>query len=217
MAQDDVRQILDALQSPVSDLETLLILLARPLESIGLLQTRFQRYALEKLQKGAFNIPKHLPVVQRALLQNILPSWESALHEGGALDIADQFLCPVPSTSQNAVRAALEAYTTIMSAPFNTFSVRYLSQLTRSYPMQTLFDCVFDLNPPDIAALHWEDCVRVVISAPTKVANYCGHKHPVPDNLRHDAYITDLYSSTGDIIWRLSSLTPGSQGEFVES
>ena len=217
MTQDDTKQILDALQSPIPDLETLLILLARPLESIGLLQTRFQKYASEKLPKGAFNIPKHLPVIQRALLQNILPSWESALHEGKALGIPDQFLCPTPSNSQNAVQTALEAYTTVLSTPFNTFSIRYLSQLTRSYSIQALFECVLDLSPPDIAAIRWEDCVRTVISVPTKVANFCGREHPIPDNLRYETYITDLCSYTGDIIWESSSPGSDSQGKFVGS
>lgn len=217
MTQDDVKQILDALQSPISDLETLLILLARPLESIGLLQTRFQRHAAEKLPRGAFNIPKHLPVIQRALLQNILPSWESTLDEGGASGILDQFFCPVPSTSQNAVRTALEAYTTIFSIPFNAFSVRYLSQLTRSYPIKTLFDCIFGSNPPNIAAICWEDCVRAVISVPTKIANFCRHEHPVPDNLQYDTYITDLCLYTGDIVWKLSCSDSGSEGKSIES
>lgn len=217
MAQDDVKQILDALQSPVPDLETLLILLAKPLESIGLLQTQFRRYTSEKLPKGAFNISKHLPVIQRALLQSILPSWESILYEGDALEIADSFFCPIPSTLQNAAQVALEAYTTILSTPFNTFSIRYLSQLTRSYPIQTLFDHVFDSNPPNIATIRWEDCVRAVISVPAKVANFCGKGHPTPENLQYDAYITDLYSCTGDIVWRLGNSDSGSQGKFVES
>lgn len=215
MVQDDVKQILDALQTPIPDLETLLTLLSKPLGSIGLLQTRFQIHASEKLQKGAFDIPKHLPVIQRALLQTILPSWESALREGEVLGIADQFLCPVPSNLQNAVRTALEAYTTILSTPFNTFSVRYLSQLARSYPIQTLLDCVFDSDPPDIAAIRWEDCVRVVISVPTKVANFCRHEHPVPDNLQYDAYVTSLCSNTGDIIWGLSAPSLVPQGKFI--
>ena len=215
MTQDDLKQILDALQSPIPDLETLLTLLARPLESIGLLQRRFQKYASETLPKGSFNIPKHLPAIQRALLLNVLPSWDSALREENALEISDQFFCPTPSVSQNAGRTALEAYTTILSTPFNTFSVQYLSQLVRFYPIQTLFDCVFDSNPPNIAAIRWEDCVRVVISVPVKVANFCGHKYPAPDNLQYDSYITDLSSHTEDIIWRLGSSGSISQGRFL--
>jgi len=213
MAQDDVKQVLDALQSPISNLETLLTLLARPLESIGLLQTRFQKYASEKFPKGSFNIPKHLPVIQRALLQNTLPSWDSTLRGENVLEIADQFFCPTPSTLQNACRTALEAYTTILSTPFNTISVRYLSKLARSYPIQPLFDSIFDLNPSNIAAIHWEDCVRTVISVPTKVANFCGREHSVPDNLQYDTYITDLSLHVEDIVWRLSSLDSVSQGE----
>jgi len=215
MTQDDLKQILDALQSPIADLETLLTLLARPLESIGPLQDRFQKYASGKLPKGSFNVPKHLPAIQRALLQNILPSWDSILHEGNALEISDQFFCPIPSVSQNAGRTALEAYTTILSTPFNTFSVRYLSQLTESYPIQTLFDCVFDSNPPNIAAIRWEDCVRAVISVPAKVANFCGHGYPIPDNLQYGAYTTELSSHIGDIVWRLASPGSSSQGRFL--
>ena len=217
MVQDDLKQILDALQSPISDLETLLTLLARPLESIGLLQKRFQKYASEKLPKGSCSIPKHLPTIQRALLQNVLPSWDNVLHEENALEISDQFFCPTPSVSQNASRTALEAYATILSTPFNTFSVRYLSQLARSYPIQTLFDCAFDSNPPNIAAIRWEDCVRVVISVPAKVANFCEHKHPVPDNLQYDTYTTELSSHTGNIIWKLASPGSCSQGRFFGS
>jgi len=216
MTQDDVKQILDVLQSPIPDLATLLILLARPLESIGLLQARFQKYASEKLPKGSFNIPKHLPVIQMALLQNILPSWDGALHEENALEIVDQFFCPTPSASHNAGRTALEAYNTILSTPFNTFSVQYLSQLTRSYSIQTLFGCVFDSGSSNVAAIRWEDCVRTVISVPAKVANFCGHEHPVPDNLQYDSYIIDLCSHTENIIWRLSSLGSNSQGKLVE-
>lgn len=216
MVEDDVKQILDSLQSPIPDLETLLTLLARPLESIGLLQTPFKKYASEKLPKGSFIIQKHLPVVQRALLQNIFPSWDSALREEDALEIADQFLCPTPSTLQNATRTALEAYATILSVPFNTFSIQYLSQLIRSYHVQPLFDCVFDSNPPNIAAIRWEDCVRMVISVPTKVANFCGQEYPVPENLQYDTYIDDLCSHTEGMIWKLSSSGSGSQGRFAE-
>ena len=216
MTQDDVKQILDSLQSSIPDLETLLNLLARPLESIGLLQTQFQKYVPQKLPKGSFSIPKHLTVIQRALLQNVLPSWDSTLDEENVLEIAEQFLCPSPSPSQNAIRTALEAYTTILSIPFNTFSIRYLSRLTRSYHIQLLFDCVLDSNPPDIAAIRWEDCVRAIISLPTKVANFCGHEHSVPENLQYDAYVADLCSHTERIIWRLSSSGSNSRGKFVE-
>lgn len=215
MARDDVKQILDSLQSPIPDLETLLNLLARPLDSIGLLQTRFQKYVSEKLPKGSFSIPKHLPVIQRALLQNILPSWDDALHEENALDIAGGFLCPMPSSSQNAILTALEAYTTILSTPFNTFSIRYLSELTRSYHIQLLFDGVFDSNSPDIASIRWEDCVRAAISLPTKVANFCGYEHSVPGNLQYDTYVSNLCSHTEEIIWRLSSPGSKSPGKFV--
>lgn len=216
MVQDDVKQILDSLQSPISDLDTLLNLLARPLESIGLLQARFRRYASEKLPKGSFNIPKHLPVIQRALIQTVLPTWDNALHEENALDIVNQFLCPTPPTSQNAARTALEAYAAILSTPFNTFSVRYLSQLATLYPIKLLFPCVFDSDTLDFAAIRWEDCVREVISVPTKVANFCGREHSVPGNLRHDIYIASLCSHTEEVVWRLSSCGSNSQGKLVE-
>lgn len=216
MVQDDVKQILDSLQSPISDLETLLNLLARPLESIGLLHTRFQKHVSEKLPKGSFDIPKHFPVIQRALLQSILPSWDSALREGNVIEMADQFICPQSPTSQNATRTALEAYITILSIPFNTFSIQYLSRLARSYHIQLLFDCLFDSNPPNIAAIRWEDCVRTVISVPTKVANFCGHEYSVPSNLQYDAYINELFSRAEGIIWALSSLGSNSEGKFAE-
>lgn len=215
MTQDDVKQILDSLQSPIPDLETLLDLLAQLLESIGLLQTKFQKYASEKLPEGSFSIPKHLPVIQGALLQSILPSWDNALREENVLEIAEQFLCPTPSHSQGAILTALQAYFTILSTPFNTFSIRYLSRLTRSYHIEIIFDCVFDTNPPDIAAIRWEDCVRTVISLPTKAANFCGHNHTIPGNLQYDIYVADLYSHTEGIIWRLSSLGADSQGRFA--
>lgn len=216
MTQDDVKQILDSLQSPISDLETLLTLLARPLESIGLLPTRFRRYVSEKLPKGSFNLPKHLPAIQRTLLQSILPSWDSVLREEDVLGIVDQFLFPTPPTLPHATRTALESYTTILSTQFNTFSVRYLSQLTRSYHVQLLFDCVFDSYPPNIAAIRWEDCVRALISVPTKVANFCGHEHSVPRNLRYDVYISDLCSATEGIVRRLSALGPHPQGKSAD-
>lgn len=216
MTQDDVKRILDSLQSPIPDLETLLNLLARPLESIGLLQTRFQKYAPEKLPKGSFSIPKHLPVIQRALLQSILPSWDGALREKNVLEIAEQFLSPTPSPSQNAIRTALEAYTTILSTPFNAFSIQYLSKLTISYHLQLLFDCVLDSNSPDVAAIRWEDCVRAVISLPAKVANFCGDQHIVPGNLQYDTYVANLCSHTEGMIWKLSSSGSSSKGRFAE-
>jgi telomere length regulation protein len=216
MVQDDVKQILDSFQSPIPDLETLLNLLARPLESIGLLQTRFQKHVSEELPKGSFSIPKHLPVIQRALLQSVLPSWDSTLREENALEIADQFLCPTPSSSQNAIRTALEAYTTILSIPFNTFSIRYLSQLTTSYHIPLLFRCVLDSNPLDVAAVRWEDCVRAVVSVPTKVANFCGTDHFIPRNLQYDPYVADLCSHTEGIVWRLSFPGSNSRGKFSQ-
>ena len=217
MVQDDMKQILDSLQSPIPDLETLLDSLARPLASIGLLQTRFQKHVSEKLPKGSFSFQKHLPVIQRALLQNILPSWDSTLREEKVLEIAEQFLCPTPSHSQAAIRTALEAYTTILSIPFNTFSIRYLSQLTTSYRIPLLFDYVLDSSPQDVAAVRWEDCVRALVSLPTKVANFCGHEHSVPRNLQYDTYVANLCSHTEEIVWRLSSSGSNLRGRSPSS
>lgn len=69
-----VNELLKQLQAPVADLTTLFALLSTPLEAIGLLPPQFRHCVSSPLPEGAVDVRKHIPFLQRIILEHIAPT-----------------------------------------------------------------------------------------------------------------------------------------------
>ncbi|KAI0336269.1 telomeric DNA binding protein [Cubamyces sp. BRFM 1775] len=192
-----IREVISRLQSPISDLQTLLSLLATPLASIGLLPPRFRNYEDSSIPPGAFNIPRHAPPLQRALLEHVLPTWERVLVQENAYTLIEQYFCPdaMSFASPSARQIALYAYSTILSTPLQDYSVHLLAKLVKGYPIDVLHSILLPHSsqvPSGRHSISWEDCVRNVVAVPAKVANYMGERRDIPPMLEHGPYYTDV-------------------------
>ncbi|KAF9069948.1 telomere length regulation protein-domain-containing protein [Rhodocollybia butyracea] len=195
-SDSEVRDLLHQLQHPVSDLSTLLSLIAAPLDCISLLPPIFRRYHSTSLSSGSIRISVHVPLLQRALLQHVLPTWDSELREQKCLSLLDQYFCPdlFSFASPAAGEVALLAYSTILSVPFTNHSLRLLARLSKEYPFDRLHSFIFSQKDSPVKLNRkWEDCVQTVVTVPAKVGNYCGpRKQNIPSLLEHGKYFDNL-------------------------
>jgi telomere length regulation protein len=197
---EDLTQLKLNLSDNITDLQTLLELLCGPLQSAGLLPPQFRKYS-NSTHKNR-NVLKHYPSIQGILLEKILPSWNPLLAERGLSAIVDQYFCPdmFSFASDVAGQVVVMSYSTILSTPFNEFSIRFLSRLAREYPIDRLHQAVFDAG-----TITWEDCVRNIIIVPTKVANFLVGKAKIPDDLEHGGYFNHLCLRTENLVHTVSA------------
>ncbi|KAI8998869.1 telomere length regulation protein-domain-containing protein [Trametes punicea] len=209
-----IRDVISRLQSPIPDVSTLLPLLASPLASLGLLPPRFRKYVLSPLPSEAFDVPRYAPLLQRALLEHVIPVWEPVLVQENAYDLVEQYFCPdtISFASATARQLALYAYSTLLSVPLKDCSLRLLAKLVKGYPVDVLHAVVFSHRSNTSSSRYsvsWEDCVRNVVAVPVKVANYMGERRDVPNALEHGPYFRDVSVRTEHLIF--SSRTERSQ------
>ena len=210
-----IKDVITRLQSPVSDISTLLCLLAAPLNCIGLLPPRFTKYDTESLSKDHFSIAKHLPSIQRALLEHVIPAWEPTLLEEGYHELVEQYFCPdaISFASRAAGQVAVLAYSTILSSTIHEPAVRLLVKLCRAYPIDVLFSAIAS-SKGKLKEVTWEDCVRNVAALPVKVANAMGPRGSIPAELQLDTYFNNLSLRCERLMFTLSNgpLTGGYTG-----
>jgi len=207
--QSDVKDIINRLQSPLSEVSVLLALLAGPLDCLNLLPPQFRRYNTDPLPHGTVVPHRHVPLIQRVLLEHIAPTWRDALVDEGAVILLEQYFCP--DTFLFASRAAGEvtllAYSSILSIPLTTYSIHLLVRLTREYPIDSLHATVFSSSNAAFTkqCFSWEDCIRNVFAVPAKVANALGERREeVPQSLEHATYFNDISSRYETLVFSLS-------------
>ncbi|RPD65882.1 hypothetical protein L226DRAFT_500049 [Lentinus tigrinus ALCF2SS1-7] len=208
--QAQIRETLTRLQSPIPDLTTLLPLLVAPLACVGLLPPRFRDYDIAPISSDAFSILRHIPALQRALLEHIVPAWEPVLQQEDKYQLIEQYFCPdaISFASPAAGQFALYAYSTLLSISMRDSSVWLLAKLCKSYPIDVLHSVLFSSGTSVSSSRHsisWEDCVRDVISVPAKVANYMAGRSDIPSVLEHGMYFSDVSIRTEALIYVLSS------------
>jgi telomere length regulation protein len=191
-----IQDHINRLRSPVPDLTTLLGLLSAPLDCLSLLPPRFHRYNTSPLPHDAFQISRHVPLLQRALLEHIVPTWRSSLEEENMLTIVDQYFVPdvFLSATSAAGQVSMHAYSTILSLPLGDYSLSILCRLASFYPIDRMHTSVFEdkaAAPVRQATRLWEDTVRNVLSAPAKVANAL-HGKGIPPALEQGPYFRAL-------------------------
>ncbi|KAL4253851.1 TEL2 family protein [Abortiporus biennis] len=215
-----IRDVISRLQNPIRDVSSLRSLLAAPLASIKLLPPVYLRYNTtpDILPKGAFNVPKHISTIQKALLEHILPSWGPELVKHNTFGLVEQYFCPdlFNAASSVAGEIALYAYSTILSLPLTEYSVQFLSRLSRVYPIDVLWSTVFSFrnNNSSRHNISWEDCVRNVCAIPGRIANYAGAgKDPsIPKELDQGSYYNYLNIRTENLIHNLSRTKRSREG-----
>ncbi|GLB35344.1 putative telomere length regulation protein [Lyophyllum shimeji] len=207
-AQAQVRDVIDALQRPVPDLPTLLVLLSAPLDSLGLLPPQFRRYNTTPLPRGSVGVHKHIPSFQRVLLEHIAPTWDTILAEENATPLLDQYFCPDSFSYASPVAGdvALLAYSTITAQALTTYAIYLLTRLASEYPIDRLHSAVFSWNSeqPSNRMVVWEDCVRSVMAVPAKVSNAIAGAGDVPPLLEHGTYYNNVCVRTESLISVLS-------------
>jgi telomere length regulation protein len=208
--RNQVRDVINQLQSPVPDLPTLLALVSSLLDSIGLLPPHYVPYNTAPLHSAAFNIPRHLPPLQRALLEHVIPAWEPDLSREKLMPLVEQWF--IPDTFSFASPAAGEitvhAYRSILSLSFTPYSMDLLARLTKAYPVDRLHTSVFSHPNKDSSSrqtiLAWEDVVKSILSAPARVANSLEGKGEPPEDLEQGPYFAKLCVRCEALLWKLS-------------
>ncbi|THU99329.1 hypothetical protein K435DRAFT_659186 [Dendrothele bispora CBS 962.96] len=200
----DIHQLIHDLQQPLPDLEALLVRLSAPLDAIGLLPPRFRIHHVNPITPSSIKISRHIPVIQKTLVEKVLPTWDIILRENSSTALVDQYFCPdrFLSASPAAGQVALLAYSTLVTSPFSEYSVRLLCRLSEEYPIDRIHSVVF--QGADSAAkksLQWEDCVQIVVSVPNKAANYIAGDGEIPPLLEHKSYFTCLCIRSETLIW----------------
>ena len=200
-----VRETITRLQSPIPDLGTLLPLLAAPLACIQLLPPRFRNYNTTPITAETFSISRHIPALQRALLEHVLPAWEPVLKLEDTYELIEQYFYPdaISFASPAAGQLALYAYDALLSISMRDYSIRLLAKLCKSYPVDVLHSVLFSdsiSTPGGRRSISWEDCVRDVISIPAKVANYMAGRSDIPSVLEHGTYFADVSIRTENLI-----------------
>ena len=213
-----IRNVINQLQAPISDLPTLLTLLSGPLDCIGLLPPHYRQYNTVPLHPNAFNTSRHLPPLQRALLEHVIPNWELDLSREKLMPLVEQWF--IPDTFSYATSAAgevaLQAYTSILSLPFTSYSMNLLARLTKTYPLDRLHASVFSHASRDTSSrqthLAWEDVVKSVLSVPAKVANALEGVGEIPKELELGSYFAHLSLRCETLLWKLSQSQEHTEG-----
>jgi telomere length regulation protein len=166
---DNVREIVGQLRSgKVKELDVLLSLLSAPLEALGLLPPDGKQYvsSANRLAPGTVIVARHIPSLQLAIAEHILPIWEHELAAQDRLHVIDTYF-----TSTGEV--ALHAYATLLSLPVTSPTLRLLCGLVDRYPIDKLHTTIFvgfGLDAPRRTRA-WEDTIRTLTAIPGKVAN----------------------------------------------
>jgi telomere length regulation protein len=207
-SRTQIQNVLEQLRAQVSDLQTLLNLLTGPLDSLGLLPPQFRHHNAQPLPPGTLNIKKHIPQLQRVLLQNIIPTWDTLLAENNATLLLDQYFCP--DSFSNALPAsgeiAILAYSTLVSSQMTGYALRLLERLSVEYPVDRLHTAAFaraDLDKT-VKDIRWEDCVRDLCMVPAKVANSLGVTGDIPLGLENGVYFNNLSMRGEQLVSTLS-------------
>ncbi|KAH9001642.1 hypothetical protein EDB92DRAFT_1827974 [Lactarius akahatsu] len=206
---DQIRDVVNKLKAPIPDLPTLLALISGPLDSIGLLPPHYGQYNTAPLPV-AVNISRHVPPIQRALLEHVIPTWEIVLSQEKLTSLVEQWFIPdaFSYAKPAAGEVAVHAYAAILSLPLTSYSMNLLARLTKAYPLDRLHSRVFSLRDahpsPSQSIFEWEDVVKSILSVPARVANALEGKGECPKELEQGPYYSQISLRSEALFWKLS-------------
>lgn len=200
-----LQDVLSQLQTRITEFQTLLPLLCLPLARVNLLPPQFRKFNSLPSEDATVDIAKVFPPIQRALLESILPTWETVLEEEGCSALTLQYFCPgaFSNASSSAGDVALCAYSTILSIPLHRRCVDLLLRLTKEYPIDRLFQAVCKTRDSARRSVSWDDCLRNIFAVPTKVAN-AFKGQGIPTDLGLPDYYNNLSIRTELLLHALS-------------
>ncbi|KAI5899883.1 uncharacterized protein SCHCODRAFT_02561678 [Schizophyllum commune H4-8] len=193
--ESPVSAIINQLRNPIPDAETLLTLLAAPLDSISLLAPPLRKYNANSLPSGTFSIARHVPQIQTALIQHIVPTWDIVLEEKQAMPIVTQYFCPDSFyySTPAAGEIVIHALSTIISLPLTDFSIRMLARIAIEYPIDRIHAAIFQSKSyTSKESLAWEDYIRDLCTVPGKVANFFAATRAPPPALDYEPYFSHV-------------------------
>ncbi|EPQ58409.1 hypothetical protein GLOTRDRAFT_137132 [Gloeophyllum trabeum ATCC 11539] len=180
-----IHEHISRLQQPISSLPALTSLLYSPLSALSLVRRNSKIEILGEFTQALDNAVsvKHIPLLQRALLEHIVPRWWEALEEEGSLHLLERYFYPLGDESSRRARDGVvselvcSAYTTLLSVPLNAYSLRLLATLVERCPVDRVHHLIFDAGITggrggrERKSVLWEDFVRNAVAVPGKVAN----------------------------------------------
>ncbi|KAI0035955.1 telomere length regulation protein-domain-containing protein [Vararia minispora EC-137] len=204
-ASSQIQDLINRLRSPIPDLPTLLSLLTAPLDCLSILPPRFHQYKAITLPPDAFRTSRHVPLIQRALLEHVTPAWKPALDEANMMALVDQYFVPdaFMNATPSAGQVSMHAYSTLLSLPFNDYSLSLLTRLSTSYPVDRLYTSIYGTGSSVRAGYLWEDAIRNVLSVPAKVANALEGRN-IPPELEQGQYFRNLSIRTEILLYTQS-------------
>ncbi|KAF8892597.1 telomere length regulation protein-domain-containing protein [Infundibulicybe gibba] len=206
-------EVIDRLQIPVPNIDTLIAHLCGPLDCLGLLPPQFRVCNTQPLQSDTLKVSKHISALQKALLDHIVPTWSSALAEQNATFLLDQYFCPDSFlfASPTAGNIVLLAYSTILSQPLTDYGTHILARLSKEYPIDRIHAAIFSQAGGIVTYKRgstWEDYIRNIAAVPVKVANKLAGARPIPTILEHGTYFNHLCERSEVLIYSLVSKLP---------
>jgi len=177
---------------------------------MDLLPPPFRKYNNEPLPTDVFNMSRHIPPLQRTLLEHVIPTWESTLAQEKKTVLLTQYFCPdsfsfaLPAAGDIAVLA----YSSMLSLPLTENSIRLLARLSVEYPIDRLHTAVFANRNTDSfqkRLIAWEDCLRNVAAVPAKVANAARATTRIPPELEQKTYFENVSTRCESLISKLSA------------
>lgn len=189
-------ETINRLRNNIKELPELLSLLTAPLETLKLLPPQYARYNTAALPEGSVKVSKHIPLLQRALLEHVIPVWESPLKEKRLYGLVEQYFCPdaFSFAFSAAGELAIHAYSSILSLPLVDYSAHFLVRLSKAYPVDVAWTVIFGglSHSSGRGELIWEDLVRDIAAIPGKVANALGPKSAIPPDLEYGVYFNHV-------------------------
>ena len=208
-----VSEAITRLQSPISDLPTLLSILCASLSAMGLLPPSFIKHNTAPFAQNTFIIQKHLSPIQHALLTVVAPAWLPTLSEQHLEPLLLAHFAPdaILSSSPAALYTALGGYSTVLSTPLSAFSLTVLAVLAHTYPIDRLHAAIFSrdsLVPSHKRTQAWEDAVRDAASVPSRVANHARTGF-IPPELEPGTYYTTFCKRIVSLVASSSNIQLG--------
>lgn len=204
-AASQIRDVINRLQTHIPDLPSLLALVAAPLECLNLLPPQYRAHNTSPIPVEALDATRHLPPLQRAILEHVIPNWHPILLEQNLTSLVDQYFVPdaFSYSRSSAGQVVLHAYSTLLSLPLTPYSLDILARLSKAYPLDRLHSAIFTTISPQ-SEMAWEDTVRNVLSVPSKVANALAGKNDTPPELEQGTYYANVCSRTEVLVHTLA-------------
>ncbi|KZO91223.1 hypothetical protein CALVIDRAFT_558248 [Calocera viscosa TUFC12733] len=221
-----LRQAREQLAAPIPDVDTLLRLLCLPLDLLDLLDDSLKRYGSSTHPPPEVKrviLVKWIPSLQSTILEHILVDWHDVLLQEGHLgQTIEQYFVPSTTSPPEHSLVALSAYDVLLDTLSRhgpnkeyrilpeisiQFILDMLCQLSARYSVDGLHRGVFEGElDEDTRDLLWRDCVKDLVGAPTRVANYVGARgQRIPDPLLPMNYFEVLSRSSEALVYRTST------------